>query len=242
MKTPTIPSFPPVSNFALFRIFSPMEYARLENYCLPLNFKPGDLLFCEGDPLEHVFLILEGHVKFFKKVTARKERTFNLLGSGDVFELKTGEAEEKHLFSSSALSEVYALKIKLSHFREFFMCHSAFSNRLLEQKIRTIKEFYFSRMVSTEPVEIRMAYFLLNLAKRPGMASTEGKKLIFEIPLTRRDIAEMVNTTVETSIRVIRQWVKKRFVSVSHRRFVIKDIPAFRKIIGGLPVIPDSVR
>jgi CRP/FNR family transcriptional regulator len=237
MKKPSIPSFPPVSNFALFQIFSPMEYARLENYCQPQTFKPGEYLFREGDPLEDVFLILKGHVKFCKKVSRQKELTFNLLGGGDVFELNTGGAEEKHLFSSGALSEVYALKIKLCHFREFFMCHSAFSNRLLEQKIRTIKELYFSRMVSTKPVEIRMAYFLLNLAKRPGMASAEGKKIFFEIPLTRRDIAEMVNTSVETSIRVIRQWMKKEWVSASKRRLVVKDIPAFRKMIAGLPVI-----
>ncbi|HEY5037793.1 MAG TPA: Crp/Fnr family transcriptional regulator [bacterium] len=238
-KTPVLTLVPKLSNFRLFRSFSTMENERLKKYYTHQQFKAGEALFREGEPLKDVFCILKGMVKFCKKTLNGKNIAFSLFGEGDIFELMTTDGDEIHLFSAFAATETSAFKIQPGDFREYFMSHPTFANRILYQKIRSLKGFYFSRLVSTESVETRMAYFLLDLAHHPGMARFEGKKLVFDVPLTRRDIAEITNTSVETSIRVVRKWSKKRLVTVSKRRLVIQDLQAFRKIIAGLPLLPD---
>jgi CRP-like cAMP-binding protein len=234
-------ALPKPSGFPLFRGLSASEAQQLEKHCVQQVFKPGEALFREGEPLKNVFLILKGQVKFCKKAAPGrgKEIAFSLFGEGDVFELMTSEAEEIHLFSGYAASETTALKVTPRDFRRHFLTNAHFATRLLYQKIRSLKVFYFSRLVSVEPVEIRMAYFLLELLRRPGMAHKEGKGAVLEIPLTRRDIAGIVNTTVETSIRVILKWSKKHLVSVHKRHLVIHDLSTFRKITKGLPFLPD---
>ena len=146
---------------------------------------------------------------------------------------------ENHLFSAYALSETTALKVSPADFRKYFMGNAGFANDILYQKIRTIKRLYFSRLVSGESVEVRIACLILDILQKPGMAHRDGKTAQLDIALTRRDIAEMVNTSVETSIRVIRKWIKRGLVTMNHRHLIIQDLAAFKKIPEKLPQLPD---
>jgi CRP/FNR family transcriptional regulator len=228
---------PKVSNFSLFRGLPAKEAEHLEKFCASQIFGPGEALFEEGHPITDIFLVQRGHVKFYKKSLNKQHTVFNIFGEGDVFELLTVDEKEFHLFSASAITETVVLSVAPQDFYRHFMANLYFANQLLRQKIRNLKHFYFSRLVSSEPVETRMAYFLLDLAQHPGMAHFEGKKLIFDVPLTRRDIAEIVNTSVETSIRVMSKWSQTRFITVSKRHLVIQNLPAFKKITAGLPFL-----
>ena len=54
------------------------------------------------------------------------------------------------------------------------------------------------------------------------------------MPLTRRDVAEMVGTTVETAIRIIRKWTKAKLVVPKRRYLVILDRDGLQKLAGGV--------
>lgn len=230
---------PKISDFSLFQEMSAEETGQLEKFCVPRIFNPGEPLFEEGQPMTDIFLIQRGCVKFYKTSPHKLPTVFSIFGEGDVFELLTSGEKEIHLFSTSALTETAALSVSYQNFYRHFMSNPRFARRLLHQKIRTIKQFYFSQMVSSEPVETRMAYFLVTLAQHPGMTRPEGKKQIFDMPLTRRDIAQIVNTSVETCIRVIRKWIKRGLVTMTHRHLTIQDVAAFKKIAAKLPRLPN---
>jgi CRP/FNR family transcriptional regulator len=65
-----------------------------------------------------------------------------------------------------------------------------------------------------ESVEKRTLHVLLSLVEEFGNT----------IPLTRKEIAEMVGTTVETSIRTFSRLEEEGLVSTSRGRIVIKDV------------------
>jgi len=239
LSNPVLTIVPHLGQLDIFKGFSLAELEKLQKHCAYQVFHPGEALFQEGDQLKNVFFVLKGHVKFCKKESKEKEITFSLFGEGDIFELMMSNQPENHLFSAYALSETTALKVSPTDFRKHFMGNTGFANDILYQKIRTIKRLYFSRLVSGEPVEARMACLILDILQRPGMAHQEGKTVRLDIALTRRDIAEIVNTSVETSIRVIRKWIKRGLVTMAHRHLVLHDVGAFKKIVGKLPRLPD---
>jgi CRP/FNR family transcriptional regulator, nitrogen oxide reductase regulator len=234
-NAPSLAVIPNPFDLDIFRGFPAANFKRIQKHCSHQIFRPGEALFQEGNPLQNVFFILKGHVKFCKKEFGGKEITFSLFGREDIFELMMSDKPENHLFSAYALSETVAIKVSPADFRKHFMGNAGFANRILYQKIRTIKRLFFSRLSSGEPVEVRMACLILDILQRPGMARQEEKTVRLDIPLTRRDIAQIVNTTVETAIRVIRKWIKRGVVTMSHRHLIIQDIAAFKKITAKLP-------
>jgi len=230
---------PKASSFALFSGMPADEIGYLKKFCALKIFAPGEILFEEGRRMTDIFLVQRGCAKFYKTSPHKPRTVFSIFGEGDVFELLTADEKEIHLFSASAITEMAALSVSPKNFYRHFMSNLRFAHQLLHQKIRTIKDFYFTQLVGSESVETRMAYYLLTLARHPGMVHGEGKKIIFDVPLTRLDIAQIVNTSVETSIRVIRIWIKKGLVTMAHRYLTIQDAAAFKKIVDKLPRLTD---
>jgi CRP-like cAMP-binding protein len=74
---------------------------------------------------------------------------------------------------------------------------------------------------SQEPVEKRIAGVLLQLHKKHGSV----------IPMTKREIAELAGTTVETTIRTLSGFAKKGWVQSSRGQLTLKSLPSIEKLI-----------
>jgi CRP/FNR family transcriptional regulator len=75
--------------------------------------------------------------------------------------------------------------------------------------------------IALERVEARIAALLLKLAGKVGVESKEG--LLIDMRLTKQDVADMVGTTVETSIRTFSKFKKQGLVSDADGKIIIKD-------------------
>jgi CRP/FNR family transcriptional regulator len=84
--------------------------------------------------------------------------------------------------------------------------------------------------IALERVESRIASLLLKLAEKTGEKSVSGE-ITIAMGLTKQDIAEMVGTTVETSIRVISRFRKSGLVKDVNGKIVIRDLGALKSIV-----------
>jgi CRP-like cAMP-binding protein len=75
--------------------------------------------------------------------------------------------------------------------------------------------------IALERVEARIAALLLKLANKVGEESKEG--LVIDMRLTKQDVADMVGTTVETSIRTFSKFKKQGLLTDADGKIVIKD-------------------
>jgi CRP/FNR family transcriptional regulator len=75
--------------------------------------------------------------------------------------------------------------------------------------------------IALERVEARIAALLLKLAGKVGIESKDGT--VIDMRLTKQDVADMVGTTVETSIRTFSKFKKQDLVTEADGRIVIKD-------------------
>ena len=75
--------------------------------------------------------------------------------------------------------------------------------------------------IALERVEARIAALLLKLAGKVGVETKEG--LLIDMRLTKQDVADMVGTTVETSIRTFSKFKKEGLVVDADGKIIVKD-------------------
>lgn len=70
---------------------------------------------------------------------------------------------------------------------------------------------------------------MIKLADKAGEKVTEG--IVINMKLTKQDIAEMVGTTVETSIRTMSKLTKAGIVSAKAGNIIIRDPDKLKSLI-----------
>jgi CRP-like cAMP-binding protein len=75
--------------------------------------------------------------------------------------------------------------------------------------------------IALERVEARIAALLLKLSNKVGVKTAEG--VLIDMRLTKQDVADMVGTTVETSIRTFSKFKKQGLVKDTDGKIIIRD-------------------
>lgn len=78
-------------------------------------------------------------------------------------------------------------------------------------------------------VESRIASVIVRLCENHGSPTKDG--IMINIRLTRQDIADIVGSTVETTIRIISKLQKEGLLATVKGRLLVKDIDAFTRMM-----------
>jgi CRP/FNR family transcriptional regulator len=84
------------------------------------------------------------------------------------------------------------------------------------------------KSIALEKVESRIASLLIKLADKAGEKTSEGLEI--NMKLTKQDVAEMVGTTVETSIRTMSKLSKQGVISSKGGKIIIRDLEKLRSL------------
>jgi CRP/FNR family transcriptional regulator len=84
------------------------------------------------------------------------------------------------------------------------------------------------KSIALEKVESRIASLLIKLSDKAGEKVPEG--VAISMKLTKQDIAEMVGTTVETSIRTMSKLTKAGLVAAKAGRIIIRDLEKLKSL------------
>jgi CRP/FNR family transcriptional regulator len=216
-------------NIERFSTVSEPVLHELSHFGRIATYKKGETLFFEGDECTALYLVMTGSVKIAKTLESGKELIVDILGPGE------GVGEVALLddlpVPASAIahtdSELYVLRAQ-----DYFM--------LLERQpelSRAIIRDLASRLrmlnrrlkdVSGGNVEYRIAHLLLTLGDRTGTPTARG--LAIHMNLSRQEIADMVGTTIETTIRIMSRLSKEHVVETTKEGFIILDPERLRQI------------
>jgi CRP/FNR family transcriptional regulator len=84
------------------------------------------------------------------------------------------------------------------------------------------------KSIALEKVESRIASLLIKLSEKSGEKTSEG--IMINMKLTKQDIAEMVGTTVETSIRTMSKFTKSGLIASKSGKILIRDLEKLRSL------------
>lgn len=184
------------------------------------SFPSGDLLLREGDPTNHVFVLVAGWVRVFSTSMDGREVLLGLRGPGDVI----GDLAALHGWQRTAsvrtLHGVTAVQLLSAQFVHSLHTRPRIAVAMLKQMSTRLRESEITRVdFGTLDVTKRVARYILWLVEQHGVSEAGGLSL--RMPLTQQDIANRVGASRRAVARAMRILRERRIVTTSRSRILV---------------------
>lgn len=206
----------------LFKNLSDEELKELEHYLTTAVYKKKEDIFTEGDAPEWFYVVWTGKVKVTKISHDGKEIILEIISPYDIFGGVAVLRNFPYPANAVAMEDSEILKISrknlmrlVDRFPNLMFCIAMQLGDRMKSSYDTLKN------IALERVEARIAALLLKLGNKVGVETDAG--LMIDMRLTKQDVADMVGTTVETSIRTFSKFRKDGLVMDSDGKIIIKD-------------------
>lgn len=214
---------------SLFSVLNESELKEVEPYLVPATYKKKDVVFSEGEPPEWLYIVVEGKIKLTKLSQDGKEIILEVMSPLDFFGGLAVLRGFPYPANAVAMEDSKFLKISrnnimkiIDRFPNLMYCLAMRLGDRMKESHETLKN------IALERVEARIAALLLKLADKTGKKS-DGS-VVIEMKLTKQDIAEMVGTTVETSIRTMSKLKKMGIVAEIEGKIAITNIGKLKSL------------
>ena len=213
----------------IFRRLSAEDRQRLAAAAAVRTFAKGDYLFREGDPSDLLYTVIAGRVKVFKTTPRGADVILELFGPGDPVGAVAVYESRPYPATAAALEPVTCLVIPRPAFFALIESYPSLVRGLLTGLTHRLVELT-NRLaeLSTGRIDARLARFLLKLADSIGRPADGGT--FIPLALSRQELADMIGTTIETSIRIMSRWGKEGLVRTEADGFLIADRRALEAI------------
>lgn len=214
----------------IFSSLNEEEVKEIRPYLVRQKFRKKEGVFSEGDPPEWFYILMAGKVKITKLSQDGREIIIELISPPDFF---GGFAVMKgfpYPANAVAMEDSDILKIARPNLLKIIDRFPNIMYEITSSLGERIREFHDTlKNIALERVESRIAALLIKLADKIGEKSKDNS-ISIDMRLTKQDIAEMVGTTVETTIRVMSRFKKSGFVTDDGRKIIIKDIEKLKSV------------
>jgi CRP/FNR family transcriptional regulator len=215
-------------SFPMFQGLTDEEVALLLPLARVRTFARGDVIFKEGDPPAHLWLVVRGMVKIVRRAGER-DLIMEILGPKETF----GEVAvyDGIPYPATAVSAEATTVLSLPR-DDFFAAlerHPGLARGLLRELTRHLR-LVTHRLdeVTKAGIDRRIALLLVRLAERVG--TPRAAATFVPVTLSRKDLAELAGTTIETAIRIMSRWSKQGLVLTEKDGFVIPDLAALAAV------------
>ena len=216
---------------SVFGTLDPTALGELAAVCVPRTFRRDQFLWYQGDPGDHLAVVVDGLVKITVASDRGDEMVLATLGAGEVLgELSVIDQGPR---SASAVA-VYATTTLVVN-RAALLTAMQHSPALLDALLHTLGAIV--RRLTEQTADLvfldlggRIAKLLVQRAER--QSAEPSRRLAVDLHLTQTELAQMVGASRPAVNRVLQGLVGRGLISVDGRTIVIKDAPALRRRAG----------
>lgn len=230
-KRSLIRRFAPFSDLSDAALESLLEAAQVRHTDV------GEIVWREGEPTGVVSLIADGSVKL---VTSRRDGPDVILAIHHAEECVGFEAlgrETERPTRAVAIEPTLLVELDREQLSSFLETHPQVAEILLAEIVETRCELVERlRKLCTSGAERRLAMVFEELAEEYGHRRTfdNGNEGIWiPLSLSRSDLAELINTRIETAIRLMSTWRNDDLVDTEPDGFALYDPQRIHAIAHG---------
>lgn len=217
----------------IFGTLNAYDMEEVKPYLIPAKFRKKEVIFSEGDPSDWLYVVIKGKVKITKLSQNGREIILEIISPMDFFGGVAVMRGFPYPANAVAMDDAELLKISrsnlmriLDRFPNLMYCMAMNIGDRIKGSHEALKN------IAVEKVESRIASMLIKLADKAGSEPLGDGSVTIDMKLTKQDIAEMVGTTVETSIRTMSKFKKLGIVSEKGGKITIKDINKLKALCG----------
>lgn len=192
----------------------------VEQYGRP--FAQGDILFREGDPSTHAFLLHRGRVRLLKRVRL-VERSLSVLRPGDLFGETAIVDGSVRMSTAVALSDGIVLPFERRGLRTIVERHPQLAERILAQLARRLRDAEDQiEVLMVRDTQSKIVSALLKMARNhPGP---------LELTVSPVDLSSRVGLDVDTVKRTVQRLRDQQYLRIVGERIEIPDVDALRRL------------
>ena len=193
------------------------------------HYERGDEIFEEAEAPESFVTIVEGRVKIYKRLPGGKDLILQIFGTGDPLGAVAVYEGRPYPASAEALEPTTCLLLPRQVFLSLLEQSPALVRGVLSGlTLRLIELTERLSELTGAGVEARFARLFLKLGGQFGRERPDGVFVPF--PLSRRELADMTGTTVETCIRIMSRWGRDGVLSTERDGFVLANRRALEEL------------
>ena len=221
-------------------VFAPLSREKLRalDRCKADNlYRKGQVVFQEGTPALGVYCVYEGQLKMFKAGSQGRPQIIGIAKSGTLMGHRALLTKKNHSFSAESLGEARVCFVEQKTFLFLLSENPAVAESLL-RKMALDLDSVEDRLIDVveKPVPVRLARLLLSLRDTYGRPSPKGIRI--SLSLTREEMAEMIGTTQETTIRLLSLFRKKGVVRLDKKSITLLNPEKLTQLIDGSSTDP----
>ena len=187
-------------------------------------------LFVEGQRADSLWAVKEGLVHIIRHGPEGREIVLEVIPPGELFGAVVALEDRAYPASAVAAEDSVVWRMPAALARELCQKHPTLRAAILDQVTSRLRGAHERlRSLALERVEQRLARMLLTLADKIG----QQKDGVTVLSVTRQELADMIGTTVESTIRITSKWQQAGVVSSSRHQLGLTDPAALRKIAQG---------
>jgi len=202
----------------LFDNLNNNEFGQLTLSRKEIFFRKGDTICREGEKINNFYYLKEGLLKVYKTVDTRKEQIISITKPLDFIGLLSVFSNSNYIYSVSALESSSICIIELDTLKELIQSNGEFAMTLLEKMSKMNDQILETRLlINLKNLRGRTAYIILMFAKD----IYKSKK--FDLPVSRKEIAELIDMRTENVIRILSELRNDGIIKIEGKSIEIID-------------------
>lgn len=212
-----------ISQVPLFEGLDEEQQRSLRSKMGQTTLRRGEVLFEEGEPGNHLYIITEGKIKLGHASSDGRENLLAVLGPGEIIGELTLFDPGPRSTTATAVSPVTLLHLDHADLNAILDVNPTMGKhmlRALARRLRRTNESLADLVFSDVPG--RVAKALLDLADRFGAPTEEGVHVPHD--LTQEELAQLVGASRETVNKSLADFVSRGWIQLEGRAVTLLDV------------------
>lgn len=189
------------------------------------NFKNGDIIIQEGEGIKEFLYLKSGLVKLFKTGEGNRDQIIKIAEPFDFVSMLSVFSDTHFRYSVSALEDSTVCYVDLDTIKNLVKTNGQFAIDLLERMSKTSDDIIKTNLeINRKNLRGRIAYVLLYFSK------VIYKSNSFELPISRKEMAEFIEMTTENVIRTLSEFRKDQIIKINGKIIEIIDPERLERI------------
>lgn len=183
-----------------------------------IAFKKGELISEEGQEIKSFLYLKHGLVKLFKKNPLFKDQIISIAKPRDFISLLSIFSQSTYKYSITALEDTVVCSVDLQALKEVIARNGEFGIEILNKMSKMYDDIIETRFdINRKHLRGRIAYILIYFSNHIYQSDD------FDMPISRREIAELIEMTTENVIRILSEFRKDGIIKIDGKRIYLLE-------------------
>jgi CRP/FNR family transcriptional regulator len=194
----------------LFRSLQQDDLYKLNACKEQFVFRRGEMICREGDPIESIIYVHRGLIKLHKRVSDTQSQIISIAKPFDFVGLLSVFSKTEFFYSITAIEDSSVCFITKECILNEIENNGKFALDILSRMSKITDDVLESKCaLSSKNLRGRIAYILLDFANNIYKSNE------FELPVSRREIAELIDMRTENVIRIMSEFRKDGLIKIN---------------------------